>query len=211
MSVTSEGGRVRVDPTQSESRQQTHRLGGRLAEALDQRHTKSVFLLGLLLTVIPVLGCPQDSTTGVLGVGITAGDCVTPPNDQEMAQAVLQLVNRERTSRQLQPLTMNPLLVEAAASYACEMIDGEFFSHTNPLTGEGPGQRAVKAGYAFVTLGENLAAGQHTPEQVMSDWMSSTAGHRENILYPDWKEIGIGVRTGGPHGVYWVQEFGDPP
>lgn len=90
------------------------------------------------------------------------------------------------------------------------MIDGEFFAHTNPMTGEGPGERAVRAGYSFVSLGENLAAGQRTAEKALDDWMNSSTGHRENILHPMWTEIGVAVRLGGEHGVYWVQEFGDP-
>ncbi len=41
--------------------------------------------------------------------------------------------------------------------------------------------------------------------------MKSTEGHRENVLSPQWKEIGIAVRVGGEYGVYWVQEYGNPP
>jgi uncharacterized protein YkwD len=43
----------------------------------------------------------------------------------------------------------------------------------------------------------------------MQDWMNSP-GHRENILKPDFEEIGIGIRSGGDYGMYWVQEFGQP-
>jgi uncharacterized protein YkwD len=172
---------------------------------------RSAWLLGLLLCVLPVLGCPGENATGVLGVGVTADECSVPVNEDEMVNAVLDLVNKERTSRGLNPVTLNPVLCEVAGEYACELIDSAFFAHTNPFTGEGPGQRAVRAGYAFVALGENLAAGQRTPARVMNDWMESTTGHRENILHPDWKEMGLAVRLGGPQGVYWVQEFGDPP
>jgi uncharacterized protein YkwD len=62
----------------------------------------------------------------------------------------------------------------------------------------------------FVTLGENLAGGQTTAASVVADWMDSP-GHRDNILDPRWRDMGVGVRTGGHFGVYWVQMFGDPP
>ena len=63
--------------------------------------------------------------------------------------------------------------------------------------------------YDYYMIGENLAAGQATPAQVMADWMES-AGHRANILEASFVELGVGVRTGGTYGTYWVQEFGRP-
>ena len=51
-------------------------------------------------------------------------------------------------------------------------------------------------------LGENLAKGQMTVAQVMEDWMNSPH-HRENILRPEFEEIGIGL-----FGDVWVQDYG---
>jgi len=89
------------------------------------------------------------------------------------------------------------------------MINGGFFSHVDPETGSSPGLRVLEAGYDFLTVGENLAAGQRTVDEVLQQWMSSQ-GHRDNILDATWRETGISVRMGGPHGVYWVQVFADP-
>jgi uncharacterized protein YkwD len=63
--------------------------------------------------------------------------------------------------------------------------------------------------YLFYSIGENLAAGQQTPVEVMRVWLSSPS-HREIILDPRWKEVGVAVRSGGEYGLYWVQEFADP-
>lgn len=163
-------------------------------------------------------GCPSASDFGsgtqVAGLGTNTEALpeggYTPSNADVLVARMLELVNNERTSRGLHPLTLNPILSQMADDYAKEMIACGFFSHLSP-TGEGPGQRAVSAGYVFLAVGENLAVGQTTPEQAMADWMKSTEGHRENILSPQWKEIGIAVRLGGEYGVYWVQEFGNPP
>ncbi len=54
-----------------------------------------------------------------------------------------------------------------------------------------------------LALGENLAKGQLTVEQVLEDWMNSPR-HRENILRKEFSEIGIGL-----FGNTWVQNFGD--
>ena len=137
--------------------------------------------------------------------------CSIPSNEEELRARLLELVNRERTSRALDGLTSDPALNMMAEDYCCEMIEGAFFAHENPYTGEGPAQRAIDAGYIFLAVGENLAAGQNSPEQVVADWMRSTERHRENILATQWREIGVGIRTGGQHGVYWVLEFGNPP
>lgn len=163
-------------------------------------------------------GCPSASDLGsgqVAGVVFDAASASAeggykPVNAETLEARMVDLVNNERTSRGLQPLTHNPILSQMADDYAKEMIQCGFFSHENP-EGEGPGSRAVRAGYVFLAVGENLAGGQLSPEQAMADWMKSLDKHRENILSPQWKEIGIAVRVGGEYGVYWVQEFGNPP
>ena len=175
----------------------------------------------LVWTVLlfPLAGCPgtiapqgasQVAGTLVEGFNSTGSQCVEPANEEALQYRVLQLVNQERASRGLSELTLNPLLNQMSADYCCEMIEGDFFDHVNPYTGEGPGQRAVAAGYIYLAVGENLAGGQTSPEQAFSDWMQSEP-HRENILGAQWREMGVSVRTGGEYGVYWVTEFGNPP
>lgn len=51
-------------------------------------------------------------------------------------------------------------------------------------------------------LGENLAKGQLSVEQVVEDWLNSP-NHRRNLLRPEFKEIGIGLYED-----IWVQNFG---
>jgi uncharacterized protein YkwD len=136
-------------------------------------------------------------------------ECTEPVQAAEWRAEILRLVNRERASRGLAPLVRNSTLERQAMQYACEMIQFDFFDHVNPITGSTLGQRAAQFGYDFRVVGENLAAGQGTPEQAFTDWMASP-GHRANILDARFTEIGIGVRSGGDYGVYWVQEFGLP-
>ncbi len=126
-----------------------------------------------------------------------------------MADQVLQLVNLERAEAELPPVVLNPTLARVADDYACRMVVEEFFGHTDPLTGRGPGDRAVAGKYHFYAIGENLAAGQETAAEVMRVWMDSPA-HRAIILDARWMEVGIAVRTGGEYAIYWVQEFGTP-
>ncbi|HOA73877.1 MAG TPA: CAP domain-containing protein [Phycisphaerae bacterium] len=173
-------------------------------------------LLGLPLLLLA--GCPAaDGTapkTPVLGLTLKedhpSGTAIVPTNNDVLVEQVLRLINERRTRIGLNELTLNPVLTRVAEDYCVEMIEKGFFAHENPYTGEGPGERAYKADYVFVQVGENLAAGQETAEQVVSEWMASPE-HREIILGIHWREIGIGVRLGGEYNVYWVLEFGNPP
>jgi len=121
---------------------------------------------------------------------------------------VLLLVNQERANAGLPPLAINPELTRAARNHSQDMIDRNFFSHTNP-DGNGPAQRAAAEGYPSSYVGENIAAGYWTPQAVMDAWMNSP-GHRANILNANYTEIGIGWKQGGSYGVYWTQVFGKP-
>lgn len=172
-----------------------------------------------LLGTLFLAGCPSagdfEDTTPVAGMIVEGSSarvvgCAVPPNKEALVNRMVELVNQERTKRGLQAVTLSPTLCKIADEYACEMIIKGFFDHTSP-DGQGPGQRAINAGYMFLAIGENLAGGQNSPEWAMKEWMNSREGHRENILATQWREIGVAVRLGGIHGVYWVQEFGNPP
>lgn len=187
-----------------------------------------------LATVLAVLGggCPVGSLPGsttpsggsssTAGGGTTQGDqdsedqlaaefpgCSPAADGDEWRDEVLRLVNVERERVGLSPVTHNQTLEDQATQYACEMIYYDFFAHENPVTGTRLDDRADEFGYDFFMIGENLAAGQSSPAQVMADWMASE-GHRQNILQGEFTELGVGVRTGGEFLTYWVQEFGRP-
>jgi len=122
--------------------------------------------------------------------------------------SVVHLTNVERAKAGLPPLHANDRLGKAAQDYSSVVAPGQCFGHTCSPVPQLQ-DRAVAAGYTgWQRIGENIAAGQQTPENVVASWMTSP-GHRDNILDPDFKEIGVGVELGsGAFGIYWVQEFG---
>lgn len=139
----------------------------------------------------------------------TAQQSSTPVSNSSYAQQVVSLVNAERSKSNLNPLTLNTTLQSSAQNYASQMAIQNFFSHTAP-NGETFQQRIVKAGYTnYRWIAENIAAGQSTPQEAMRGWMNST-GHRNNILNPNAKEIGIGYTSTSSsiYRHYWVQHFG---
>ncbi len=129
-------------------------------------------------------------------------------------QQLLTLVNRERTSRGLGALQLSQNLDQAADKHSTRMATGDFFSHRDPQTGTSAGDRIEAAGYTgWSTWGENIAAGQTTPEAVFNEWMESP-GHRANILKPSFTHMGIGYDflandSGNQrYSHYWTQVFG---
>lgn len=152
---------------------------------------------------------PEVDGSEDVGSSAGAARCITPEDGDRLADQVLQLINLEREQAGLAPVANHSVLAKIASDFACRMVEGGFFAHRDPETDHGPGERAVTAKYSFYSIGENLAAGQDTPAEVMGVWMESPS-HRDIILDPKWKEVGIGVRGGGEHSIYWVQEFGDP-
>ena len=118
---------------------------------------------------------------------------------------VVRLVNRERASRGLKPLTYDWELSRVARYKSEDMRNNNYFSHTSPTYGS-PFQMMKSFGIKYTAAGENIAKGQKTPESVMNAWMNSS-GHRANILNGQYEQIGIGYETDKSGNTYWVQMF----
>ena len=122
---------------------------------------------------------------------------------------VWRLTNNERIAAGYPGLEYNGVLARAAQGHAADMRVCSYFAH-ECLDGRTPFDRMAAAGYAGSTMGENIAAGQQTPQEVVEGWMESK-GHRENILNPDFTEIGVGYEYSEDSlGPRWVQNFGSP-
>lgn len=120
-----------------------------------------------------------------------------------LAEQVLTLVNQERAKVGAPPLAFDQQATDAAKVHSEDMRIRNYFNHVSP-EGFAPADRliAVKAS-GYTSTGENIALGQTSAAQVMQDWMNS-AGHRANILNPEFTHLGVGVAEPGP---YWTQVF----
>ena len=115
---------------------------------------------------------------------------------------VVRLVNRERASRGLKPLTYDWELSRVARYKSEDMRNNNYFSHTSPTYGS-PFQMMKSFGISYKSAAENIAKGYKTPEEVVNGWMNS-AGHRANILNSSFTHIGVGYVKDGS---YWTQMF----
>ncbi|QYR19462.1 LysM peptidoglycan-binding domain-containing protein [Paenibacillus sp. sptzw28] len=142
------------------------------------------------------------------------GEQITVPlrmlsmNIMPIGNEVVRLVNQERANAGLNPLTMNWELSRVAFFKAEDMRDRAYFAHNSPIYGSPFDMiRAFRIGYS--AAGENIAAGQASAQDVMNAWMNSPA-HRQNILSPNYSQIGIGYCEGGSMRYYWSQMFINP-
>lgn len=120
----------------------------------------------------------------------------------QVARQVIVLVNQERGKQGLPALRENAQLMDSASVRSQELVTK--FAHERP-NGEQGYQLAFRAG--FNTVGENIAYGYLSAEQVMEGWMNSP-GHRANILNTGFSEIGVGCYRGSDGRLYWTQLFG---
>lgn len=127
------------------------------------------------------------------------------PAAQSFEEQVVTLTNKERAKQGLKPLTMNWELQRVARIKSEDMRDKNYFDHNSPTYGS-PFDMMKNFGIKYTSAGENIAAGQQTPEAVVKAWMESP-GHRANILNSSYNQIGVGYAKGGSYGIYWTQQF----
>lgn len=156
-------------------------------------------------TPAPTLTLAATSTPAATPEPTLAPQVTITEQAANYEKEVLRLVNVERSKENLQALKLHSKLSQATAIRANELV--ESFSHTRP-SGERCFTVFKEVGIAsYYACGENIAAGQKTPEQVVSGWMNSP-GHRANILSAKYRYMGIGyVETTTGMKRYWAQMF----
>ena len=152
---------------------------------------------------------------------VLAAPFVPPPagQAQEVSREVLALVNETRAHprrcgwkrfKAAPPLMLSDTLQRAALAHTRDMADRSNLSHAG-RDGSTPGERATRAGYRWRVVGENIAAGQSTPEQVVAEWVRSPR-HCSNLMSADYSEMGVAhvVEPRSAAGIYWAQMFAAP-
>lgn len=125
------------------------------------------------------------------------------------------------TTESKQPVAFHLDLLEAARGHNQWMVATDTFQHEG-VNDSSPGDRMEAAGYEFPTngwgWGENLAWSglrgaspdtvvftERLHEILFVDTDYPDRGHRTNMMFPDHKEVGIGVQTGilSAEGIYY--------
>lgn len=172
--------------------QETHKK----AHLISWEALVSYILLFIILQVgFNILGLAKP---GILGT-----------TSQITTAQIIELTNKEREKLGLPLLSQNQELEKAARGKALNMFNENYWAHFAP-SGKTPWDFITGSGYRFSFAGENLAKNFQVSDDVVKAWMNSTT-HKENLLNPKYKDIGIAVEDGvlnGQRTTLVVQMFG---
>lgn len=162
-------------------------------------HSKSLVLIALFFVGFQfLLSFGNSSFPDVLGYAAN----ISPSE-------VIRLTNEQRAANGLSPLSENSTLDSAAIAKGNDMLAKGYWAHFAP-DGTSPWTFFTNFGYRYQYAGENLARDFSDAGSAVSAWMNSPT-HKDNILNPHYKEIGIGVVEGslaGADTTIIVQFFG---
>ncbi len=160
---------------------------------------------------------PAPAASSPAPASASAADCSL----NDFAAAALARINQLRaagascgtrgTFAPTTALSWSPLLTQAGAAHSQDMATLNYFSH-NSADGRDLADRVNATGYAWNTLGENIAAGFASVNLVMDGWTASD-GHCANLMNPDFTEVGMACVPGTASSVYntyWTMDLGRP-
>jgi uncharacterized protein YkwD len=163
------------------------------------------YVILLLLSTFAGITLTQNDGNGFVWasdhrIGVENGkELLLAMNDKQ--SKLLHKINNARRSRNLSPLRFSNTLSRAAQSHVRDIVEHNFdLTHTGS-DGSSVADRASREGYPNRYVGENVAAGNYSVEDTFEQWMDSS-GHRDNILDPDYTEIGIGYYLNAPDTSY---------
>ena len=146
-------------------------------------------------------------------------------NTRIVERSILHYTNKERRKRKLRALRGHNALIRAARGHSRWMARRNKMSHTGG-SGSEPWDRAERAGYPSGNVSENLwqssgskGLAYKSKLHWRSDWQlgrvaviswMNSSGHRQNLLTPNIKHIGIGVARNKRGSIYLTQKFGNP-
>ena len=130
---------------------------------------------------------------------------------------LVQLINEERTDRDLPKLHVHDRLTAAAQAHSADMGERQYFEH-DTMGGETWRKRLQSFGYAredydVWKAGENIGWGaglSSSPVRIVDQWMKSPA-HRAVILKKCFRDVGVGAVScdgyGAVEGMVWFFTF----
>jgi uncharacterized protein YkwD len=150
----------------------------------------------------------------VLGSVYIAPASAQTPAPAMPATRALQLVNEvrargarcgDRSFAPAPPVKLSETLGGVAFGHADDMAKHNYFEHED-LKGRSPADRVRAVGYQEKLVGENIAYGPKSADDVVQGWLESP-GHCENIMDPRFAEMGIAFAAGqaSRRGLFWVQ------
>ena len=115
-------------------------------------------------------------------------------------------INKERKNRNLSLLNLSPELSSLARKHSQDMANNLRLSHLSSSR-KSYIERLEEEGFYFIDTGENVAFSETFQAEFIHQSLMESADHRENILYPNYDQAGIGVIYNENKGYYITQDF----
>ena len=183
----------------------------------------------LILIISLFSGCGGTSGNSTTVLGETKDYPKISLNQQELLNAINEARSVQRDCYPNDPqrgvvgpvpdLYWNAELYASALEHSTDLAYSDTFSHYGSgteydITGNGSpsafNERILANGYGnYYSIGENIAGGQQSIEEVMKAWLASP-GHCANIMSDKYTEVGVAIVTkeDSTYGIYWTQNFG---
>lgn len=165
---------------------------------------------GLVATVFAGLLCipPVQSQTAspLLGVVVLGYRVAQPSVDPVSEDVLLDLLNNARRQHGLALLRMNSALRAAARAHSQDMAARGYFGHIS-ISGQTLGDRIGGIVNPDALIAENIVISQ-TVDHANAAFTASS-GHRQNILEPRFRYVGIGVADAGKLGMIVTEDFSE--
>ena len=164
-------------------------------------------VLTAISTPVFLAACGGSGSTGQMVTGMPNPD-ISPGGyqiDPTMDASFGTLINGVRATNGVGALAYNAQLDQAAQGHAEDMLANGYFSHTGQ-NGSTVGTRVAATGYVATAVGENIARGQTSEQQVLNDWVGSPL-HQANNVNAVFNEFGLG-QSGSGSNAHWVLVFG---
>jgi uncharacterized protein YkwD len=108
------------------------------------------------------------------------------------------LVNQDRAVSGVAPLAWSGSLARVAQFRAQDMLNRNYFSHTDPATGQLAFVQLLHLwGIPYSTAGENIAWSTNPSMAAINTMFMNSPEHRANILKAAYHRVGLGVATNG--------------
>jgi uncharacterized protein YkwD len=152
--------------------------GSRAGEQGGFVHVRRVFITWCVAVVVYAAAL---AAAAVAQAGLTSAE-----------SSLLVTINKVRTAHRLSTLRVDPRLERAARAHSFDMLHRGYFDHG------AFGTRMASFRVRGTVMGENLAWGTGplgSAAVVVREWLASP-GHRENVLLPGFRRIGIAAPVG---------------
>ncbi|BDI28030.1 hypothetical protein CCAX7_000810 [Capsulimonas corticalis] len=172
---------------------------------------KALLFAGFAIHIAAIPAAPTRAITPALRPAVIQ-------SADALEQQIIEKINVDRAARGLGALTVDPVLMRAAADHSHEMCARNYLDHHSPTPGmTTPMNRYLKTlqdagGSAPVTLtvGENISYCSMPADRFTADFghrvFMNSPEHRANILQPCYTKVGLGVCRRA-NGEVWVTEM----